>query len=246
MLSATIKIKNIDYENTFIHIFPVVSEKLMAMDSKKMVIRLFQQLGDTALPVLLGLMSRLPENTKNELLVRSLNAYAPRLVDIMNKEFMKDKWGQCIQIEAISVDQQDDGMILKVGQIKVNYRALFETEQVKKAMGDRLGKYAGMARNAASMAGVLAPNTFERKDLELLWRDENKERIMALIYSALIKHRINLELGELQIMQTAKLPEVIAEESPRFTLSEEMETEIITALAGYLQDNIKPAQIAAS
>ena len=60
MLSATIKIKNIDYENTFIHIFPVVSEKLMALDSKKMVIRLFQQLGDTALPVLLGLMSRLP------------------------------------------------------------------------------------------------------------------------------------------------------------------------------------------
>lgn len=88
--------------------------------------------------------------------------------------------------------------------------------------------------------------TIERKGLELLWRDENKERIMALIYSALIKHGINLELGELQIMQTAKLPEVIAEESPRFTLSEEMETEIITALAGYLQDNIKPAQIAAS
>ena len=239
MLSATIKIKNIDYENTFIHLFPVVSEKLMAMDSKKMVIRLFQQLGDTALPVLLGLMSRLPENTKNELLVRSLNAYAPRLVDIMNKEFMKDKWGQCIQIEAISVDQQDDGMLLKVGQIKVNYRALFETEQVKKAMGDRLGKYAGMARKAASMAGVLAPNTFERKGLELLWRDENKERIMALIYSALIKHGINLELGELQIMQTAKLPELIAENSPRFTLSEEMETDIITALAGYLQDKIK-------
>lgn len=239
MLSATIKIKNIDYENTFIHIFPVVSEKLMAMDSKKMVVRLFQQLGDTALPVLLGLMSRLPENTKNELLVRSLNAYAPRLVDIMNKKFMKDKWGQCIQIEAISVDQQDDGMLLKVGQIKVNYRALFETEQVKKAMGDRLGKYAGMARNAASMAGVLAPNTFERKGLELLWRDENKERIMALIYSALIKHGINLELGELQIMQTAKLPELIAENSPRFTLSEEMETDIITALAGYLQDKIK-------
>ncbi len=239
MLSATIKIKNIDYENTFIRIFPAVSEKLMAMDSKKMVIRLFQQLGDTALPVLLGLMSRLPENTKNELLVRSLNAYAPRLVDIMNKEFMKDKWGQCIQIEAISVDQQDDGMLLKVGQIKVNYRALFETEQVKKAMGDRLGKYAGMARNAASMAGVLAPNTFERKGLELLWRDENKERIMTLIYSALIKHGINLELGELQIMQTAKLPELIAENSPRFTLSEEMETDIITALAGYLQDKIK-------
>ena len=239
MLSATIKIKNIDYENTFIHIFPVVSKKLMAMDSKKMVIRLFQQLGDTALPVLLGLMSRLAENTKNELLVRSLNAYAPRLVDIMNKEFMKDKWGQCIQIEAISVDQQDDGMLLKVGQIKVNYRALFETEQVKKAMGDRLGKYAGMARNSASMAGVLAPNTFERKGLELLWRDENKERIMALIYSALIKHGINLELGELQIMQTAKLPELIAENSPRFTLSEEMETDIITALAGYLQDIIK-------
>ena len=106
-------------------------------------------------------------------------------------------------------------------------------------MGDRLGKYAGMARNAASMAGVLAPNTFERKGLELLWRDENKKRIMALIYSALIKHGINLELGELQIMQTAKLPELIAENSPRFTLSEEMETDIITALAGYLQDKIK-------
>lgn len=192
-------------------------------------------------------MRRLPENTKNEILARSLNAYAPNLAEILNKQFLRDKWGQCIQIGAISVDQQDGCMLLNVTQIKVNYQALFKTEQVKKAMSDHHGgKYARMAKNAVGMAGLLAPNIFERIGLEMLWRNESKADIMALIRNALAEYGINLELGELQIEQTTKLPEVIAEESPRFTLSEEMETEIITALAGYLQDNIKPAQIAAS
>ena len=82
MLTATIKIRSIDYESTFHQIFPILSEEIKSWTSRNMIVRLFQQLGDAALPVSIGVMHRIPEDTKNELLVRLLNAYAPELRDV--------------------------------------------------------------------------------------------------------------------------------------------------------------------
>lgn len=64
MLDATIKICTIDYESSLQHIFPAVSEKIMSWDSKNMLVRLFQQIGDDALPILISVIHRLPEETK--------------------------------------------------------------------------------------------------------------------------------------------------------------------------------------
>ena len=77
---------------------------------KNVIVRLFRQMGDAALPVLISLMYRIPEDTKRELLVRSLNAYAPVLRDKLNEEFLKDTFG------TIYIYQQD-GILLNIWQI---------------------------------------------------------------------------------------------------------------------------------
>lgn len=68
MISVNIKVVAIEYERTFQQIFPLIKEKLGAVESKNMLIRLFQKLDDAALPVSLGIMKRLPKGTKDELL----------------------------------------------------------------------------------------------------------------------------------------------------------------------------------
>ena len=113
----------------------------MSLDSNNLIVRLFQQLGDAALPVLLSLMYRIPEDTKREFLVRSLNAYSPVLRDKLNEEFLKDKWGQCLQIGTIFVARQNN-ICLNIGRIKVDYQALLNNGQVTDVIHKRFGRFS--------------------------------------------------------------------------------------------------------
>lgn len=237
MLDAIIRIRSIDYEGTFQHIFPVLSEKIMSWNSKNMIIRLFQQLDDAALPVLVGVMHRIPKDTKNELLVRGLNAYAPELRDKLNEEFIKDRWGQCFEIGDIFIEQQTE-ILLNIGQIKVNYPALLNNAQVNSAINEHLGIFSGLARTAANMVTVFASDAVEKKGLDFLWREENKVRLMNLIKNALSTHGIRLELSEIQLMQSKAAPENAIESNQPLVLTEKMENDIICALADYLRDNV--------
>ena len=67
MLSANIKITNIDYEKTFEQVFPLLREKISSLNSKNLIIRLFQKRDDAALSVLLDIMNRLTEDSKTEM-----------------------------------------------------------------------------------------------------------------------------------------------------------------------------------
>lgn len=244
MLTAAIKIRNIDYENTFQHIFPAVLEKIMSLNSKNMIVRLFQQMGDAALPVLISLLYRIPEDTKRELLVRGLNAYAPVLRDKLNDEFMKDKWGQCFQIGTIFMDQQN-GLLLNIGQIKVDYLAMLNNDQVSGVINERLGRFSQLAKAAAGMATALAPNAIEKKGLDLLWKEENKTRLTDLIKNALYKHGIRIELDEIQLMQDEFVPKNVIEAKQPFILTEKMENDMICALADYLRDGVSNSLVPA-
>lgn len=241
MLAATIKISSIDYENTLQHIFPVVSEKVLAMNSKRMIVRLFQELKGDSLPILIGVAHRLPEDTKNELLICGLNAYAPVLKEKLNEELQKDKWGRCFTIGTISVERRD-GILLDIGQIEVDYQALLNNEHVTGAIENRLGKFSPFAKAVAGVATVFAGNTIERKGLELLWQDDNRKRLLELVKAALEKYGIKIEVDEIQIMQVEKAAEGVIEASRPFTLTEKMEDHIISALARYLRDNVVDGQ----
>lgn len=238
MLATTIKIRSIDYESTLQQIFPVLSKKIMSLPSKDMIVRLLQQLGDAALPVLIGLMYRIPEDTKNELLIRSLNAYAPELRDKLNKEFKRDKWGHFFEIGTIYIDQQTE-ILLNIGQIKVNYAGLLNNDQVSSAINERLGIFSGLAKKAVNMTTSLVPDTkIERMGLDFLWREENNTRLMNLIRNALSTHGMKLELSEIQLIQDEETSEDVIESNQPFALTEQMENDIICALADYLRDSI--------
>lgn len=146
MLSIRIKINSIDYENTFQQIFPMVRKKIEGMELKNMLIRLFQKLDNDALPVLLGIMHRLPEETKNELLVLCLNTYAPKLGEKLNEELSNDEWGKNFTVGRLWIEQDGHDLFVQINQVEVEYKSLLDMDAVEEKLSRHLGSLTGVTK----------------------------------------------------------------------------------------------------
>lgn len=237
MLSVTIKISSIDYEGTLQKLFPAAREKLRTAASKDMIVRLFQKLDGDALPVLTGVASRLPEETKNEFFIRGLGAHAPALKEKLNEELHRDPWGRCFTVGTLSAAGGREGILLDIGQIEVDYRALLKNESVDDFIEKRLGVFSSLAKAAAGAAASIAGGTVERAGLAMLQREKNKNRLMELVRSALLKYGIQIEVEEIQILQETRPAGDYVEAAQPFAMTGKMEEDIIEALAGYLRDS---------
>lgn len=221
MLSISIKISSIDYEKTFRQVFPVVKDKISSMESKNMAIRLFQKLDDAALPVLLGVMTRLTEDTKNELFVQCLNAYSHKIKEKLNKELVKNDYGKYLTAGCVSAVRRNDNIYLWIGQIKVNYKGL-----LKEKLGRRFG----------GIVASLPMEKLEKMGIEFLWTDKNEQKLMKLAKSTLDKYGFIMKLDDIRLVQEKEEPVEAVESEMHLELSDKMETDILDALAGYLKD----------
>lgn len=221
MLSASIKISNIDYEKTFRQVFPVVKDKIGSMESQNMIIRFFQKLDDAALPVLLGVMIRLPEETKNELLVQCMNAYSFKIKEKLNEELAQNAFGKYLTVGCVSVVRKNNNLHLWITQVKADYKAL-----MKEKLGGKLG-------------GIVAFSPMEKLEsmgIKLLRTDAGKQKLMTLAKSTLEKYGFVMELDDIQLMQDKEEPVDVMEGEVRLELSDKIKTDIMDALAGYLKD----------
>lgn len=220
MLSTSIKISNIDYEKTFQQVFPVVREKIGSMKSKKMIIRLFQKLDEAALPVLLGVMIRLPERAKNELLVQCLNTYSPMIKEKLNEELIKNSFGKYLTVGRISAVQEDNSLYLWIGQTKVDYKGIVK---------EKFGKFA-------NITAILPMEKLEKTGMELLWTNKSQQMLISLVKSILDKYGFVMELDDVQLMQDEEESVDAIECEVHLELSDKLETDILNALADYLKD----------
>lgn len=220
MIAVNAKIVKIDYEKTFRQLFPILKEKLAAMDSRNMLLRLFQKLDDAALPVLLGIMGSLQENTKNELLVSCINAYSVRLRDMLNQQMLRHPYGKYLHAGAISGAREGKTLQLWIGQIQVDYKGLVR-DNIPGALG--------------GIASVFVGNKLENMALELLWTDESRQKLTELATSALVQYGFAIELAEIQMVQDFKESNDAIELEGHLELTAEMEEDILDALAAALR-----------
>lgn len=164
--------------------------------------------------------------------------------DKLNEELKKDRQGQCLEIGGIFIQQQN-AIFLQLRQIKVDYQTLLNNDQISGVMDEYFGGFSILAKTAARMATILAPNTVEKRGLDLLQREENKAHLLNLIKGALYRHGIKLELDEIQLMRNEDGSADAIESNRPFTLSEKMENDIILAFANYLRDNISNSLVLA-
>lgn len=221
MISVNIKIVNIDYEKTIQQIFPFMREKLHSLDSVNMVIRLFQKLDDAALPVLLGIINRMPENTKNELLSVCLNTYSSKICQKLNEELTKHPYGKFLRVNRISIVREQEYLYLWLGQIQVNYKGL-----VKEKISGRWG----------SLASLFVGERLEKMALELLWTEESKRKLIELAQNSFDKYGFAMSLADIQMVKDKEEPVDTIESEERLELTNEMTEDILDALAGYLKE----------
>lgn len=97
-----------------------------------------------------------------------------------------------------------------------------------------------MAKAAVSFGVTFAPNVMEKKGVELLYKEKNKQKLLDMMKNILHKYGIEMGLDEICFVQDSaknEKNEIIAEEKQRF-LTKQMENDLIVALSGYLRDNI--------
>lgn len=224
MLAANITIKNIDYEKTLEGIFPLLKEKLAEKESSHMTIRLFQKLEDAALPIALNIMNRLSDETKTELMVTILNTYSDQIRDKLNEKLEAHDIGKYLHMGEVSIAPRDGVLYLWLGKVKADYGNL-----LRALVPNRLVIFG-------ALAGAFAGERLEEYALKFLWNDDNKQRVMDLAKDVLEQHGIMMELEDIQLMKDTSESVEVLEEEKHLQLTDEMEMQILDALAGYLKD----------
>ena len=81
MFDIRITIGTIGYEQTITALFPAVLEKCRGIQDPNLLLRLLLELGEDALPVLLGVMERLQGKAKQELLCQCMPDSTDRKIE---------------------------------------------------------------------------------------------------------------------------------------------------------------------
>ncbi len=220
MLAINIKADRIDYEKTLVNLYPAIKERLAAAESQNMIIRLFQKLDDAALPVLLSFMGNLSETAKNQLVAQCLKVCSKKLGDILNRELGKHPFGKCLRVGEVSGVCGNDGISLWFSRVYVDYKGL-----VKEKLGDKIG----------GIASFLVSDKMEKMALEFLWTDKRKRKIIDFAKNALNQHGFVVELVDIQIRLDMEDVDVSIETTESFELPDEVEDEILDALAAFLR-----------
>ncbi|MDO4334196.1 MAG: hypothetical protein Q4C58_16140 [Eubacteriales bacterium] len=247
MFSIRVEVGKIGYEKTMTTLFPAALRKCRKLQSPNLLIRLFLELGEDAMPVLLGIMDKLPENAKQELLCQCMNSYRTVLTEKLNEYLRADDWGKNFVIQSIYMERTDDGVALVGDGVSVDYGTLLKNEDVRAKINNTAASFNGLGKvgkifapyagNALKKMVEVAPEETEKLGLLLLQKEEIKQKLMGLARTALQKRELELELKELSIVpvEKADLIQDAGAAAKSLKISAELENELIKAIAEYLK-----------
>lgn len=249
MIDVRITVGEIGYEKTITTLYPAVMDKCRELRDPNLLVRLFLELGEDVLTVLLGIMERLSESAKHEFLCQCMNVYRTILTDKLNEFLQGNTWGRNFVIQSLYVERTEDRLELVGKGVNVDYKALLEREDVQSKINEtavsHLGKLGGFfaehAGNALKKAAEAAPEKTEELGLMLLQRESVKGRLLSLAQTALDKRELALELQTVTILaaEAADTSRDAQADVHTLKISPELETELIKALGGYLRQTVR-------
>ena len=262
MIHAIIKIREIDYETSFINLFPKVMEKWNQKEQKNLAVRFLQRMGDSSISIVLGTLSRMTERGKGELLSKLVNLYQQEFLTLLNRFLEKENLGNKIQIGSFCMGfNKREQLIISIRDVKADYNEILQNEKIQQKIRDFAGAKAakiggnsvfqqlaaGSVSIAAKFAVNLMPDETEKMAISVLERPENKSRILQLAEQAMEKNGLCVKLEDIRFKQVDAEREnhmvVENRERPERSLenlgfSEELEEELLHAVTGYFKDII--------
>lgn len=233
MLYAQITIDQVDYDATLNRLFPKIYYHLITTDSPNYFVRLLQRLGEDALPACQMVLRGLSQEDRDALLVLFLQDYAPNLCQALNEALISHPLGRYGRIGTLRGALRRGKILLQAEDIQIDYSGLLREPQVSIMLNRHLGSLGGFAQAAARAAITAAPETLERKGLELLSQPENRRRALALLEPMVTAQGFSLHLGDLEARQgpAPTLPQ------PRLTAA--LEEHILQIIASFLRTALK-------
>lgn len=261
MINAKIIIKEIQYEETFQNLFPMAMKKCKSMKKPNLAIRFLLKMGDASVTAALGILNNMKQQNKNELLCGFVNLYRQEIQSALNALLQKDELGKNIQMGDIYMAQDNnDQLSLVIYNIKVDYSSLMKNESVKQKIGDYANKAVkktvfgafdkiqkvaaegiGFAAEIAAGAAQAAPNGVEKMVLSIMGKEKNKRKLLKMAQQVLSEKGLRLKPEDFVFVQenpTESEEENIVEsvENKEFSLSAELEEDLLDAVTGYLKD----------
>ena len=245
MFDISITVENINFEKTISALMPGILQKCRKISKPNLVLRMLLEMEDDALTVLLGIMQRLSEDAKVELLCQLMNGYGEVLTEKFNEYLKKDALGRNFRFQSIYMRKRNNGVELVGCGVQIDYMALLDEEEVREKISDKAADFVGfgkfgkiLARQAGNVlktAVGAAPEEAEKFGLKLLQREDIKERLLKLAQDVLEQKGMDMELKSLFLEQTEEEGIILENNSGTIEISPELELELIKALAGYVR-----------
>lgn len=257
MVHAQITISEIDYEKSFANLFPMAIKKCNEIEQPNLAVRFLNKMGSASMAASFGILNRMEERHKGELLCGLVNQYCKEIQSLFNAFLKKDALGQNIRIGELYMVQDANGHLsFMVWNIKVDYANLVKNDTVKQKIGDFanqavkksvFGKIEFIQKIAADGAGIAAeaavtaaPNAVEKKVLSIMNKEENKEKLLKMAGQVLEEKGLCLKPEEFVFTQeeffSAQDDQIVENARDRkFELSPELEEGLLEAVAGYLK-----------
>ena len=99
MFDISITVENINFEKTISALMPGILQKCRKISKPNLVLRMLLEMEDDALTVLLGIMQRLSEDAKVELLCQLMNGYGEVLTEKFNEYHIRQEMKQFANIK---------------------------------------------------------------------------------------------------------------------------------------------------
>ncbi|MFG6331433.1 MAG: hypothetical protein K1W28_06330 [Lachnospiraceae bacterium] len=264
MIYAKITIREIDYEKSFVQLFPAAMKKCEEMEDPGLVIRFLRKMGHASMTAALGILGQVPQRGKEELLCGIVNLYSQEIRSALNGFLEKDDYGKNVRLGNISMERDAQGCkTLSVRDIEVNYSGLMKEPAFRQAMetfikgktsgmtfaGGLLAKGGSLLAKGADLAARLAADTIpddmiEKGLLSLAEMEQNKARLLSVAAQKLEENGLCLELEDIALMRESSDVEADgqASEPPAvrgFADSAELEEVLLDTVVGYLKKLIE-------
>ncbi len=258
MLCAEIHVRSIDYERTFYGLFPLLMETVRKMDGENLMIYMLKELGETSRSLVPGILQELSRKHRDEVLCRLVSFYRKELSVQMNQLLALNGFGDCISVEWLEAQQEEQGFLLTLNNIKVDFAELLKIEKVSEMIGDaaensKIGQavssidsgYGGLLKKAVAK-GVHAlghqkgthivesffRGSIEKKGIKYLEEKYLPEELGRMVGNFLEEKNIFAEVSGVELrsqQQTAPA------DRPEYFLTRELEYALVDAVVAYLK-----------
>lgn len=242
MVSAVVEITSVDYEASVAKLLPRVADKLRYSERLTFWKQLLEQLGEkTAVQVATRMIGMLDQREQTLLLCELSALYQTVLVEKVNQTLQTMDWGRAIRLQHLRALQREEGLVLLLEGIEIDYPLLASCETVRNKLGGGVARLMGTTRwnwllyQGISSLASLSPDQIEQAAMALLGQELVQAKLREVLESNLRQAGLLVQLARMELAVSAEQPEP---QTPA-GLSEQAQQALVTALARWLRQSVE-------